>query len=248
MNAIERLKRDHKILRSKLDVLESALRMGPETWFVLREVCFSLSRQLRDHIRREEELVAACRHAMVPARGSRTLPGPDTGPASGHAAGGGMNPKVLAEVVVAHYDEPAHLRTINQLFVSERGDSLDRIKPALREVIDGLRRHMAEEEAELFPILERTLAAHEATAAPEPKSRLHEEMTVNRIVQEFPKTRRTFEQLFVNIPMEGCHCLDEVAWRHGMESKELLKTLEEVVDSCGCAERQPAEALAPTMT
>jgi len=30
MNAIERLRRDHVILRAKLDVLESALRMGPE--------------------------------------------------------------------------------------------------------------------------------------------------------------------------------------------------------------------------
>lgn len=46
MEPIARLKRDHRILRSKFDVLESALRMGPETWFVLREVCYSLSRLL----------------------------------------------------------------------------------------------------------------------------------------------------------------------------------------------------------
>ena len=78
MNAIDRLRRDHTILRSKLDILETALTMGPDVWFVLRETCFTLGRQLRDHIRREEELVAACRKMM--------------------------NPKVLAEIVVEHHD------------------------------------------------------------------------------------------------------------------------------------------------
>ena len=91
MNAIERLKRDHAILRSKLDVLEAGLRMGPKTWYVLREVCFTLSRQLRNHRQRERDLVMACRKAMKP-----------------HG---------LAEVAVEHRDEPEHLRTINRLFV-----------------------------------------------------------------------------------------------------------------------------------
>ena len=225
MNAVERLRRDHRILRSKLSVLEAGLGMEGDTWFVLREVCFTLSRQLRDHIRREDDLVAACREAM--------------------------NPKVLAEVVVEHTDEPKHLRTINRLFVSEAGHSLERIKPALTEIIHGLRHHMAEEERELFPILERVLgereAAEPAEAAPGPQA-VDETMTVNRVVQEFPTTKQVFEQLFINVPMEGCTCLDEVAWRHGMEAKELLQRLEEAVTSCSCAtrraERQPESALA----
>ena len=225
MKAIDRLKRDHAILRSKLDVLEAALGMGPETWFVLREVCFTLSRQLRDHIKREEGLVAACRKAM--------------------------NPKVLAEVAVEHKDEPAHLRTINRLFVSQAGHSLDRITPALTDIIQGLRHHMAEEERELFPILERVLAERESreTAAAPSETRLSEEMTVNRIVHEFPKTKPVFDQLFINVPFEGCHCLDEVAWRHGMEARELLKKLERAIGSCGCAKGEPtqhAEAMAGT--
>ena len=208
MNAIERLKRDHQVLRTKLDVLEAALGMGPETWFVLREVCFTLSRQLQDHIKREEELVVACRKAM--------------------------NPKVLAEVAVEHHDEPEHLRTINRLFVSDARDAFERIKPALTEVIHGLRRHMAEEEFELFPILERVLGAqHETPDATAPSSppRIDEVMTVNRIVQQFPCTKLVFQRLFINIPLEGCTCLDEVAWRHGMESRELLNSLETVIQS-----------------
>ena len=213
MRAVERLRRDHAILRSKLDVLEAALRMGPETWFVLREVCFTLSRQLRDHIKREEDLVAACRKAITPP--------------------------VLAEVVVEHRDEPAHLRTINRLFLSESGHALDRIRPALQEVIHGLRHHMASEEAELFPMLERVLSEHDVPEPGEtPRARLDETMTVNRVIQVCPGARPVFERLFVNVPMEGCSCLDEVAWRHGMESRELLAKLEDVMASGG----EPQEA------
>ena len=217
MNAIERLRRDHRILRSKLDVLEAGLQMEGDTWYVLREVCFTLSRQLRDHIKREDDLVIACRKAM--------------------------NPKVLAEVAVEHKDEPAHLRTINRLFVSASGHSLERIRPELTEVIHGLRHHMAEEEAKLFPILERVLKEQEvaepAEAVPGPQA-VDETMTINRIVQEFPTTKPVFEWLFINVPVEGCACLDEVAWRHGMEAQELLQRLEEAIASCSCATRRTA--------
>ena len=173
MNAVERLRRDHMILRAKLDVLEAALRMGPDAWYVLREMCFTLARQLRDHIKREEELVAACRKAMIPPAS-----GPETGPGSGPGsqrlprAGGGMNPKVLAEVVVEHKDEPEQLRTINRLFLVQPDHSLERIRPALQEAIRRLRLHMSEEEAELFPILERTLAEPPGSAASEPSHAL----------------------------------------------------------------------------
>ena len=207
MRAVERLKRDHKILRAKLDVLESALRMGSETWFVMREVCFTLARQLGNHMKREEALITACRKTM--------------------------NPKVLAEVALEHKDEPAHLRTINRLFVTESGHSLERLGPALTEVIQGLRRHMAEEEAELFPILERTLGMREAEepAVTEEGRRpmIDETMTVNRIVQKFPRTKPVFDRFFVSIPVEGCTCLDEVAWCHGMDSQELLESLERAI-------------------
>ncbi len=221
MNAIARLQRDHVILRSKLDVLESALRMGPDTWFVLREVCFTLAKQLRDHVRREEALIAACRNALDPA--------------------------ILAHIQLEHQDEPQHLRTINRLFIEERGYTLEQLRPALTEMIHGLRHHMDEEEAVLFPTIERALHAQGietiTTSAP---SRLHETMTVNRVVQEHPQTKRTFERFFINIPLEGCNCLDEVAWRHGMESQELLAALETALASH--EERGSLEAQTDTST
>ena len=204
MKAVERLKRDHGILRSKLGVLETALKLGPETWFVLREMCHTLARQLRDHIRREEALVAACRSSMTP--------------------------ESLRHVEVEHRDEPERLRMLNRLFIGESGESLERIRPVLMEVVEGLRRHMDEEEAELFPILERVLAGREdVPPGAEPSPHLSEGMTVNRVIHQYPATGPVFKQLFVNIPCEGSDCLDEVAWRHGLESRELLGQLEDVI-------------------
>jgi len=205
MNAIERLRRDHGILRAKLGVIETALRMGPQTWFVLREVCHTLAGQLADHICREEAVVAACRHAL--------------------------SDEMVAHLTVEHRDEPEHLRTINRLFLRAPAASLAEIAPVLTEVIRGLRRHMAEEETELFPIMERMLAAQEQEPprAATPRNRLDEIMTVNRVLREHPETRRVFDRLFVNVPLEGCDCLDEVAWRHGMEAREMLEKLERVL-------------------
>ena len=203
MNAIDRLRRDHRVFRAKLDVLESALSMGPDAWFVLREVCFTLSRQIQDHMRREEQLIAAAKDSLDSA--------------------------TVAHVSLEHKDEPQHLRTINQLFVTEEGYHLERIRPELTRLIEGLRHHMDEEEAELFPALARVLGGRDVPLATGTASHLDETMTVNRIVQEHPATRGVFEQLFVNLPYEGCACLDEVAWRHGLESRDLLEQLEQVI-------------------
>jgi len=213
MNAIERLKRDHKVLRAKLDVLESGLRMGPDTWFVLREVCHTLARQLRDHIRREEALVAACRDAL--------------------------KSDAVTHVTVEHHDEPERLRTLHRLFVADQGHTLEQVRPMLQEVIEGLRHHMDEEERELFPTIERVLASRASATPPvtvTPEA-LEETMTVNRILQRFPRTRPVFERMFVNISYEGCDCVDEVAWRHGMEARELLEKLEGVIGAAPVEEK-----------
>lgn len=208
MNAIERLRRDHQLLRAKLDVIEASLDIPSETWFVLRELCSTLSRQLADHMRREEELVMRCRQAMSPVE--------------------------LAEVAIEHHDEPEYLRSISALFISEPHHALNNIRPALRGVIAGLRRHMSEEEHALFPRLKKALAQRKDEALRMHSSRLHETMTINRVIHDFPATRAALENLFVNIPIEGYYCLDEVAWRHGIQAHALLKSLEDAIASCAC--------------
>lgn len=208
MNAIERLKRDHTILRAKLDILETAVWMGPGAWYVLRELCFTLARQLQDHIRREEALVAACRKTL--------------------------DPRILATIDVDHHDEPRQLRTINRLFLEASNHSLTRLRPALLDVILRLRRHMDDEESGLFPILERTVEDVPMPAVERRLCHTDETMTVNRVVGEFPATKPVFDRLFINLAMEGCDCLDEVAWRHGVDAKDLVVQLDQAIDSCRC--------------
>lgn len=214
MRASDRLRRDHEVLRTKLDVLEATLRMTPPTtWCILRELCYTLSRQLQDHIRREEHLIATCRATL--------------------------SPDVLTHTQLEHEDEPQLLRTVNHLFVEEGGQALERVRAALNELIPRLRRHMDEEEAELFPTIERALGECEEPEAQEPSVpiRLREEMTVNHVLHTYPQTKLLLERLFINVPYEGYDCLDEVAWRRGMDCCQLVLLLEEAITvGCRCEE------------
>ena len=206
MKAIDRLKRDHKILRKKLDLLEAALGMGPaSTWYILREICYTLSCQLKDHIRREEELVTSCREAL--------------------------SPEALAHSQIEHQDEPQLLGMLNHLFIEQGGRAMEQVGTILREVIPRLRRHMDEEEAEFFPAISLILGDREESGATGVTVHpgLREDMTVNQVLAMYPRARTVFSRLFVNIPFEGYDCLDEVAWRHGLESKDLLTWLGDVI-------------------
>ena len=52
------LRKDHEVLRRKLEFIETALQVAPQSVFVLREMCHSLTKMLDAHIRREEEVLA----------------------------------------------------------------------------------------------------------------------------------------------------------------------------------------------
>jgi len=60
-------------------------------------------------------------------------------------------------------------------------------------------------------------------------SGLSETMTVQEVMRRYPNTGSVLEGLCIDRSFEGYDCLDEVAWRHGMESQELLALLEEEV-------------------
>lgn len=211
MNAIERLYRDHVILRTKLTLLETALQYGPEMWFTLREVCYTLAKQLQDHIQREEALIAACR-AHLPAA-------------------------VQQQIAIEHQDEPGHVRALVRAFLRGGTQGLRELVPALRGVIQGLRRHMEEEEQTLFPVLCRYAGSVSEASPAVGLGRVEETMTVNRIIRAYPQTRLLLERLFVNVMLEGTDCLDEVAWRHGMEADRLVQALEDAIgpsETCRC--------------
>lgn len=56
---------------------------------------------------------------------------------------------------------------------------------------------------------------------------LRETMTVGEVITCYPEAGPALEHLCINQTFERYDCLDEVAWRHGMESRELLARLEE---------------------
>ena len=69
MNVINRLKRDHSLLRAKSTILASTLHMGEVAWFIAREVSFTYAQQLEEHARRETRLLDACHdHAAEQAQ------------------------------------------------------------------------------------------------------------------------------------------------------------------------------------
>lgn len=217
MNTIDRLRQHHRTFRAKLDALEVALRLGPETWFVLREFGYSLSQQLSAHMREEDALIAAAEPRLGRALHER--------------------------LVLAHRDEPELLHSANKLFLEKAIDAWDQLKLLLMAFIDQLRCHMDDEERELFPTLERFLQQEEATATnavsaahPTP---LIETMTINRILREHPETACVCRAMFIDIPFEGCDCLDEVAWCHGMESGELIAHLERAIQSGATTSIEP---------
>ena len=112
-------------------------------------------------------------------------------------------------------------------------------------LIKELRRHMDEEEAELFPMIEGILGDKELVQIEELVSLfgLHEDMTVNRIIRQHPETLPFFNKLFINIALEGPDCLNEVAWRHGVECRDLLVELEALIPSERYNRLRDADAL-----
>ncbi|MBI4354518.1 MAG: hypothetical protein HY595_04710 [Candidatus Omnitrophica bacterium] len=58
---------------------------------------------------------------------------------------------------------------------------------------------------------------------------LREDQSVNAVIQRYPHARFVFERLLINLRFEGQDCLDEVAWRRGMASSELIAHLEQVL-------------------
>lgn len=206
MNAINRLKRDHSIFRSKLNVLESALRMGQDAWFVLRAECFSLAKQLEGHAQREEGLSASC-HA-VPSHGRPSASFAD------------------------HMMESRHLAFINRFLIEQPSRLLKRIEPTITRFVSIFRGRMDRQESTVFPIVEETLVPSKVNQLFLKKEEglpwgLSETMTVGEVVACYPAAGPVLERLFIDQTFERYDCLDEVAWRHGMESQELLARLEE---------------------
>jgi len=134
MNTINQLKQDHRLLQLKLNLLEAVLSMGPETWFVMREVSFELSQQLDEHIQRE----SACIGLYQAAGGAWLTPG-----------------------MRSHHDTQRYVTALARFFVEQPDSLFHRVRPAISHVADRLRREMELQEAQLFPAVEDAAVLHE---------------------------------------------------------------------------------------
>jgi hypothetical protein len=86
---------------------------------------------------------------------------------------------------------------------------------------------MEEQEAHLFPFIEQAVGAPEPAGWTQDKPcAVTELMTGNQVVGAHPETQAVFKRFFINIAYEGYYRLDELAWTHGIECRELLRRLE----------------------
>ena len=142
MNVISRLRRDHTLLRDELHVLECVLDSDiTGSRQILRDVCARLSVSLRAHIQREGRLAVVC---------SRTL--------------GTFGTEVLARLAVEHYSDQQYLQVIKRGIAREDPNALQNTRYVLASFLTGLRRHMDEQESELFPFLQTVLETSEESA------------------------------------------------------------------------------------
>ncbi|MBI2884875.1 MAG: hemerythrin domain-containing protein [Candidatus Omnitrophica bacterium] len=211
--ALDRLKYDHEVFRAKLDAVEAGLELGPNAEESVRELCAALVVWLEDHHDRECQLMLAHSDAL------------DVGDFN-HVAEDG------------HEDELDALRVVTRYLADVPSIVMEDIRPILTTAIVQFRHHLNDQEDQLFPALEWMADAHEPSPSirPATSAGLSEDSTVNRVVRQHPETKPVFDRLAINISVEGCDCLDEVAWRHGLESRELLRELGHAV------RRQPSAA------
>lgn len=52
-----------------------------------------------------------------------------------------------------------------------------------------------------------------------------DQMTVNHVLKVVPQARDVFSRFGVETTRDGCHCLDELAWRRGVDVNALLDAL-----------------------
>jgi len=172
MGATGSLRREHQILRARLRLLEAAMQMAPEAQFALREMCWSLARMLDEHIRHEVEALQPY-HNRIQAL-------------------------IQARMAQDHADQQVVLRGVNALLLGGINAPVSRAVPPLAELIKELRHHMAQEEQEVFPMVDQ-LAEEQAAPSYGIGSVITETMTVNHVLHVHPQTREVFRAMLATL-------------------------------------------------
>ena len=135
MRPTEVLRNDHEVLRSKLTLLEGLLPLEHAAQFPIQEVTYSITRRLRCHMEKEE-----CLYALL-------------------QDGGFPQPVVLtAALLDEHQDQRLTTTLLLDLLLKDSEFPANQIALCAVHLIDGLREHMAREETEVFPWVDRTMS------------------------------------------------------------------------------------------
>ena len=204
---IHEIRQDHASLRKRLALVRSALQVAPETRFVVREMVFSLQRQLAEHIERETGALQLYSQRL-PARAGTDAPAPN------------------------HGDVLLLMRDAGELLLGGMRASLPAIVGRLSEAVQRLGAQMEQQEQTVFAFLEHA----ELRSPGLPLSRfadpiISSTMSVNEILQRYPQTVSLFDRLHINRLHEGYESVDEVAWHHGLDVAQLLEQLRQAVAS-----------------
>ena len=195
MGATSALSQDHTHLRKRLTLLESALRVVPDARFILREMCFSLLRELQDHMDREAAVLQSHGHLVTLQHFPPS--------ARDHSAECALTRSIIALLLEGvSAADPSVIRSITQ-------------------TIEQLRIHMEEQERMLFHLLDR-LEGFDLEGS---LTAISGAMSVNEVLNRYPQTEQVFEQFHINRMRDGYESVDEWAWRHGMEVSPLIERL-----------------------
>ena len=128
MKAIDFLLHDHERFRLLLDALDGALGLRVDTQFVVRELCFTLSVRLRDHMRREGGLIGSCH--------------------------GPLRAKELTALAEGHGDEAYSLhQALTELTETDSAHAILRARGVLELAVVQFRYHLDAQEYKLFPAM-----------------------------------------------------------------------------------------------
>jgi iron-sulfur cluster repair protein YtfE (RIC family) len=133
MRPSDELRYDHEVLRGKLDLLEEELPSLPRLRVSVSKLTDSLASCLRSHAEREERLLAG-------------VTSPRIDPFLNHP---------LQHVHDDHLNERIRLAVLHGLLAGEPSAPQGQVITQASDLIKELREHMAEEEACVFPLLDR---------------------------------------------------------------------------------------------
>ena len=130
MQTLESLVHQHDEIRRQLEALEAALQMQAmgDVSLVVREFCFRLTRQLREHIRHECALISTCQRPL--------------------------SIKELMALAEGHGEEARTLHdALHRLTIAESSQERLAAMEAFPRAMAIFRSHMDEQEYKLFPAL-----------------------------------------------------------------------------------------------